>query len=65
MQIAKALVTRDVGQDLFLAHVHLTPSISRMDVGIDDWLVAFAEEHTELASHDARALDALSRLLDP
>jgi hypothetical protein len=47
------------------AHVHLTLSISRMDVGIDDWLVAFAEEHAELASHDARARDALSRLLGP
>jgi hypothetical protein len=38
--------------------------ISRKDVDVDEWLVAFAEELTKLASRDARARAALARLLD-
>ena len=39
-------------------------AISRKEVGVDEWLIAFAEELTTLARRDARARDALSRLLD-
>ena len=37
--------------------------ISRKETGIDDWLALLAQELTTLASRDARARDALSRLL--
>jgi len=36
--------------------------ISRKQVGVDEWLVALAEELTRLADRDARAHEALSRL---
>ncbi|MGH3439283.1 MAG: hypothetical protein ACRDRN_22845 [Sciscionella sp.] len=39
-------------------------AISRKEVGIDEWLVAFAEELTKLAARDTRARDALTRLLN-
>jgi len=38
--------------------------ISRKETGIDDWLAALAQELTTLASKDAKARNALSRLLD-
>jgi len=37
--------------------------ISRKETGIDDWLALLAQELTTLASRDARAREALSRLL--
>jgi hypothetical protein len=37
--------------------------ISRKQAAIDDWLAALARELTTLAERDARARDALSRLL--
>ncbi|WP_329051449.1 hypothetical protein OG738_04475 [Amycolatopsis sp. NBC_01488] len=37
--------------------------ISRKEAAVDDWLTALAQELTSLASKDARARDALSRLL--
>lgn len=38
--------------------------ISRKQVGIDEWLAVLAEELGKLASRDARAREALGRLLD-
>jgi hypothetical protein len=37
--------------------------ISRKEATVDDWLAALAQELTTLAEKDARARDALSRLL--
>lgn len=37
--------------------------ISRKETAVDDWLTALARELTALAEKDARARDALSRLL--
>lgn len=37
--------------------------ISRKEAAVDDWLAALAQELTALAAKDARARDALSRLL--
>jgi hypothetical protein len=37
--------------------------ISRKETTVDDWLAALAQELTKLAERDARARDALSRLL--
>jgi hypothetical protein len=37
--------------------------ISRKEIGVDDWLTALAEELAALAAKDAKARDALSRLL--
>ena len=37
--------------------------ISRKEAAVDDWLAALAQELTALASKDAKARDALSRLL--
>ena len=37
--------------------------ISRKETGIEDWLALLAQELTSLASRDARAREALSRLL--
>ena len=37
--------------------------ISRKEATVDDWLAALAQELTMLAAKDARARDALSRLL--
>lgn len=37
--------------------------ISRKEAAVDDWLAALAQELTTLAEKDAKARDALSRLL--
>jgi hypothetical protein len=37
--------------------------ISRKEAAVDDWLAALAQELTALATKDAKARDALSRLL--
>ncbi|SFW92229.1 hypothetical protein [Amycolatopsis australiensis] len=37
--------------------------ISRRDIAVDDWLAALAQELAALAERDAKARDALSRLL--
>ena len=39
--------------------------ISRRQVGVDEWLAAFAEVLNSIAASDAAARDALSRLFGP